>query len=352
MLSELIGKMSARKLLLLLAPALLIASSPFPAEAGVTMDKVRKSSQLRCGVSEGNLEGFSFKDGSGRWQGLDADFCRAVAAAVLGDPENVKFVPLATPARFAALKMGTIDLLSRNTTYTFSREADLGLHFAGILYYDHQAVMVPRSSKVRRLSDLKDASICIIKGTTTEVNLADFFASKKLRYKPMLFNSGEEAAQAFFAKSCQAISSDASKLVVMGIKSPKGAQQFRVLPDSIAKEPLGPAVRGGDEEWLRLVKWVLFALIEAEEQGVSRMNARFQFYENADLSVQALLGASNGSGRALGLQDGWVVQVVEAAGNYGEMFDRNVGRQSRLKLDRGLNRLWTKGGLMYSPPLP
>ena len=341
----------AGKLFLVLALALPFAAIPGIVEAGATLDKIRKSRQLRCGVSEGKIEGFSFRDGNGRWQGIDADFCRAVAAAVLGDAEQVKFVPLATSARFPALKLDTIDLLARNTTYTFSREAEMGLHFAGILYFDYQAVIVPSRSKVRRISDLDGATICVIQGTTSETNLTDFFTTRKIRYVPLTLPSEEEAGKAFLEGRCQAASSDASKLSILRARTPKGNDKFRILPDIIAKEPLGPVIKKGDEEWLTVVKWVLFALIEAEEQGVSRYNARFQHDENADRFVQDLLGVSNSAGRALGLSDDWAVQVIEAAGNYGEMFERNVGRQSRLKLDRGLNSHWTKGGLMYSPPL-
>jgi len=338
------------KYLLILVLALQVTTLPGNAEAGVTLDNIRKSKQLRCGVSE-NLEGFSSQDSRGRWQGLDADFCRAVAAAALGDPEKVKFVPLATPARFPALKLGTIDLLSRNTTYTFSREAEMGIHFPGILYYDYQAIIVPLRSKIRKIKDLNGAKICLIKGTTSENNLSDYFNTRSLSFTPLIFNSGEEAAKAFLAGSCKAASSDVSKLTVLKLRTTEEKDKFRMLPDIISKEPLGPAVRRGDEEWLTLVKWVLFALIEAEEQGASRMNARFQYYENADLSVQALLGTNGGAGKALGLRDDWVVQVIEAGGNYGEIFERNIGRQSRLKLERGLNKLWTKGGLLFSPPL-
>jgi len=340
---------AAAKLLMLIVLALPLAGFPCLAEAGTTLGKIHKSKQLRCGVSEG-LEGFSSRDSDGRWRGLDADFCRAAAAAVLGDPEKVEFVPLATSAQFPALKTGTIDLLSCNTTYTFSREVDLGLHFAGILYYDQQAVMVPRRSKVRRVSDLSGATICVVKGTAAELNLTNYFNRRSLRYTPLAFDSEGEAKAAFLEGRCQAISAGASKLTTLGMRSQKGSKQFRMLADTVGKEPLGPVIRAGDEEWLSLVKWVLFALIEAEEQGVSRFNARFQYSENADLSVQVLLGADAELGKGLGIKNNWVLRVIEAAGNYGEIFERNVGRKSRLKLDRGLNRLWSKGGLMYAPP--
>lgn len=342
--------MPSRWQCLIFLTALAVILQSARAEAGVTLERVRQNSQLRCGVSEG-LEGFSLKDGDGVWRGIDADFCRAVAAAVLGDPDRVRFVPLAPPARFAALKLDKIDLLSRNTTYTFNREVDLGLSFAGILYYDHQAVMVPKRSNIRRLRDLKGTSICVVKSSTHEINLADYFAERRWHYTPVVVNTLEEGKNAFFTGRCLAYTSDASQLTTIRLNAPKDFGQLVILPDILSKEPLGPVVTRGDEEWMTLVKWVLFALIEAEEQGISQANARFQYAENADSSVQALLGVTSTPGKAFGIGNDWVVRVVESVGNYGEMFERNVGRGSQLKIDRGLNRLWYRGGLMYSPPI-
>jgi general L-amino acid transport system substrate-binding protein len=321
---------------------------PASAGAGETLARVKSRKVVRCGVSEG-LIGFSFKDAAGQWTGMDIDFCRAVAAAV-GDRAKVEFVPLFASARFPALQADEIDLLVRNTTWTLGREAFLGVQFAGILFYDGQGFMVPRKSKVRRIGDLKGATICVEKGTTSEQNLADYFRAHGWNYKPLVLESVAEIRDAFVSGRCQAYTSDSSQLASVRMEVPEGTKKYIILPDLISKEPLGPVVRRGDEEWFTLVRWVLFALIQAEELGITRENVQALRDASTDPAVQRLLGNTGGFGKALGVDNDWVVRVVGAVGNYGEMFERNLGRGSVLNLERGLNRLWKQGGLMYAPP--
>lgn len=332
-----------------LAILLLIALVPASAGAGETLARVHSREVVRCGVSEG-LVGFSIKDAAGRYTGLDADFCRAVAAAALGDPEKVTFVPLFASARFPALCAGEIDLLARNTTWTLGREAGLGVSFAGTLYYDGQGFMVPHASGVTKIADLNGATICVEKGTTHEPNLADYFQTQGWTYQPLVIESVTEVARAFFAGRCLAYTSDRSQLAAIRVQAPPGREAYDILPDQISKEPLAPAVRQGDQEWFTLVRWSLFALLAAEEQGITRANVRAKMSSESAPALQRFL-ANGGYGKALGTSPEWAVRVVESVGNYGEMFDRNLGGQSPLKLERGLNRLWTQGGLMYAPPL-
>jgi general L-amino acid transport system substrate-binding protein len=321
---------------------------PASAGAGETLARVKSRKVLRCGVSEG-LIGFSFKDSAGEWTGLDVDFCRAVAAAV-GERVKMQFLPLFASARFPALQADEIDLLVRNTTWTLGREAFLGVQFAGTLFYDGQGFMVPRKGKVRRIADLKGATICVDKGTTSEQNLADYFRAHGWSYKPLVLESIGEIRDAFVSGRCQAYTSDASQLASVRMEVPDGTKKYLILPDNISKEPLGPVVRREDEEWFTLVRWVLLALIQAEELGVTRENVRALRDTSTDPAVQRLLGKTGGFGKALGVDNDWVVRAVGTVGNYGEMFERNLGRESFLKLERGLNRLWKQGGLMYAPP--
>jgi general L-amino acid transport system substrate-binding protein len=325
-----------------------MALVPASAGAGDTLARVKSRKALRCGVSEG-LIGFSCKDPAGEWTGMDVDFCRAVAAAV-GDRVRVEFVPLFASARFPALQADEIDLLVRNTTWTLGREAFLGVQFAGILFYDGEGFIVPRKSKVRRIADLKGATICVEKGTTHEQNLADYFRAHGWNYKLLILESVAEIRDALVSGRCQAYTSDASQLASVRMEVPEGTKKYVILPDLISKEPLGPVVRRGDEEWFTLVRWVLFALIHAEELGITRANVRTLKETSTDPAVQRLLGKTGGFGKALGVDNDWVMRAVGTVGNYGEMFERNLGRESVLNLERGLNRLWTQGGLMYAPP--
>jgi general L-amino acid transport system substrate-binding protein len=328
--------------------AAMILAVAVEAEAGGVFDRVRSRKVLRCGVSEG-LAGFSIKDASGNWSGMDVDFCRAVAAA-MGPAVRVEFVPLTASARFVALKLGKIDLLSRNTTWTLGREALLGVQFAGVLWFDGQAFLVTRTSGINRASQLKDATVCVEKGTTSELTLADYSKEKSLKIKPLVLDSQADAFKAFLAGRCKAITTDSSVLASERLAAPGGAGEYLLLPERISEEPTGPVVRRGDEEWLRLVKWTLFALIEAEERGVTRENAAALKKTAKDPAVRRLLGAEGGFGRAMGTDNDWALRAIQASGNYGEMFERNLGKRSSLNLDRGRNRLSKQGGLMWAPP--
>jgi general L-amino acid transport system substrate-binding protein len=317
--------------------------------AGETLKKVRSKGVLRCGVSEG-LPGFSIKDAKGRWTGMDADFCRAVAAAVFGDSEKVDFVSLTASERFPALRNNSIDLLARNTTWTIGREAGLGVQFVGTLYYDGQGFLVRKGGGVTKFSDLKNATICIEKGTTSQANLDDYFRSKGWKYKPIILESLIKAQEAFFSGQCKSYTSDRSHLAAVRSGIRGGPKTYTILPGQISKEPLGPVVRRGDDEWFTLVRWVLFALIEAEEMGVTQANVLSKAKEKGNPDLERFLGSSGNFGKTLGISNDWTVRIVESVGNYGEMFERNLGRGSHLNLDRGPNRLWNQGGLMYAPP--
>jgi general L-amino acid transport system substrate-binding protein len=319
------------------------------AHAGRTLDQVRQRAQLVCGVSTGVI-GFSSADSQGRWNGLDVDVCRAIAAAVLNDPNKVKYVPLNAQQRFTALQSGEVDLLSRNTTWTLTRDASLGLHFTAITYYDGQGFLVPKKLKLTSAKQLKNAEICVQSGTTTEKNLSDYFKAQGIKIKPVVFEKFEASIKAFFSGRCQAYTTDASALAFIRSKEAPRPDDYLILPELISKEPLGPVVRRGDDEWFAIVKWVIFALIEAEEYGVTQANLE-QMKASADPAIQRLLGSAEDSGKLLGLERDWAARAVKAVGNYGEIFQRNVGSASPLKLPRGVNALWNKGGLMYAPPI-
>ena len=333
------------------ASILLACATSLPAYAGEVSAGIQARGKLRCGVSNG-IPGFSMPDASGRWSGLDADFCRAVAAAVLGDPAKVQFVSLKASERFPALTTKTVDLVVRNTTWTMRREVLLKLAFPGVLYYDGQGFMVPASAGVKSLDELKGATICVEKGTTHEEQLIDHFAARGAKVEPMVIDaSAAGVASAFFSGKCRAYSSDASQLAALRSQAPGGAQGFVILPELISKEPLGPVVRRDDAEWTSLVRWVLYSLIAAEESGVTRANAKSALAQAKGAAVRRIAEYQARYGKALGAREDWFVQALQAAGNYGEMFERNVGTESPLKLERGPNRLWSRGGLMYAPPL-
>jgi general L-amino acid transport system substrate-binding protein len=326
------------------------AALAFPAQAGETADGVKARGRLRCGVSEG-IAGFSVREASGRWTGLDADFCRAVAAAVLGDPEKVEFRPLKASERFPALNARVVDLLARNTTWTMSREVLLNVRFAGVLYYDAQGFMVRAGSGVKTAAGLKGATICVVKATTHVEQMADYFSGRGDRIESLVIDSEIGATDALFAGKCRAFTSDVSQLAAARLRAPGGPGAFVILPERISREPLGAVVRRGDDEWFLTVRWVLFALIAAEEHGITRANAEIMMTEAHSAVMRRLLQYQVQYARALGVRRDWMVRAVKAAGNYGEMFERNLGGESTLKLERGPNRLWTQGGLMYAPPL-
>lgn len=326
-----------------------VVISAGPASAGQVMDRVRASGKVDCGVSD-VVPGFSYKSADGSRKGFNVDFCRAVAAAVLGDPDKVKFVPVTTANRFPQLLADKIDLLMGNTTYTFEREAALRVQFAGIYYYDQQAVMVPRGGEIRTLADLNGATICLGKSTTHVASLSDYFTQKGWTFKPLLMDSVPEMKDAFVNGQCQAVSFDRTQLTALLKSMPSGMQKYEILPESISQEPVGPVARWEDQEWQCMIKWVLYALIEAEQRGVTQANARTLRDTSDDLGLKRFLAADGLPEKTLGISPGWVLRVIEAVGNYGEIYERHLGSQSELKLERGLNRLWTQGGLLYSPP--
>lgn len=317
--------------------------------AGKTLDAVKQRGQLQCGVSTG-VAGFSAPDDKGHWFGFDVDFCRAVAAAVLGDADKVAFTPLNAQLRLTALQSGQVDMLSRNTTWTLTRDASLGLHFTAITYLDGQGFLVPKKLKVGSAKQMKNAQVCVQAGTTTEKNLADYSRANKLGIKPVVFDTYEAGFKALFAGRCQAYTADASALASVRNKEAPNPDDYMILPELISKEPLGPAVRRGDDEWFAIVKWTVFALQEAEELGITKANAD-QMKASTDPAVQRLMGTGEDMGKLLGLDKAWAFRAVKAVGNYGEIFERNIGAQSPLKLPRGANKLWSQGGLIYPPPV-
>jgi len=332
-----------------LAYAALLALTALPALAGKTLDAIRQRGTVTCGVSTG-LAGFSAADSRGNWSGLDVDVCKAVAAAVLGDARKVKWTPVSSQQRFTALQSGEVDLLSRNTTWTLSRDAALGLSFTSIVFYDGQGFMVTRKSGIASAQQLKNAEICVQSGTTTEKNLNDYFAARKIKVKPVVFESFEASLKAFFSGRCQAYTTDASSLAAILQREAHNPGDYQILPELISKEPMAPVVRRGDDEWFAIVKWVVNALIAAEEEGVTQANVEQQ-KSSANPAVQRLLGTSEDTGKLLGLDRQWAYRAVKAVGNYGEIFERNLGSGSSLKLARGANRLWSQGGLIYAPPI-
>jgi general L-amino acid transport system substrate-binding protein len=321
-----------------------------PAFAGKTLDAIKQRGQVVCGVNTG-LAGFSAADSSGNWSGLDVDFCKAVAAATLGDATKVKYVPLNAQQRFTALQSGEIDMLSRNTTFTLTRDGSLGLHQTVVTYYDGQGFMVPVKSKIKSAKQLKGQTVCVQSGTTTEKNLTDYSRANNLGIKPVVFEKVEAATGAYFSGRCVAYTTDASGLASVRNKEAKNPADHIILPELISKEPLGPMVRRGDDEWFAIVKWTIYGLLEAEEYGVTQANVDQLKTGATDPVVQRLLGATEDTGKLLGLDKEWMVRAIKATGNYGEIFERNVGPKSALGLPRGVNNLWNKGGLMYAYPI-
>lgn len=334
---------------LLLGSAAMAAMAAMAAPASAdTLDIVKERGKVTCGVSQG-VTGFSAPDDAGKWNGFDIDFCRAVAAAVLGDPEKVSYIPLSTKERFTALQSGTVDLLSRQTTWTLSRDASLGIHFVGTAYYDGQGFMIRKDLGVDSALKLDGATVCTEQGTTTEQNVADYFSAHKLKYEPVVIDSADGIIKAFDTGRCDVYTTDASALYAQRLKLSDPAA-YTVLPEIISKEPLGPAVRQGDDKWFNIVRWTLFALVEAEELGIKKDNAEAGL-TSANPAIKRFLGAEGDSGQQLGLDPRWTYNVVSTVGNYGEIFERNLGQSSELKIDRGINALWNAGGLMYAPPV-
>jgi len=321
-----------------------------PAWAGKTLDAIKQRDQLVCGVNTG-LAGFGAADSQGKWSGLDVDICKAIASAVLGSAEKVKFVPLSAPQRFTALQSGEIDILSRNTTFSLTRDASLGLHLTAVTFYDGQGFMVPTKSNIKSAKQLKGASVCVQSGTTTEKNLTDFSKANKLDIKPIVFEKLEAANAAYFSGRCKAYTTDASGLASIRSKEAKDPKEHMILPELISKEPLGPMVRRGDDEWLAITKWVIYGLIEAEEYQINAKNIEALKAQSTDPVVLRLIGKSEDMGKLLSLDREWLARTVSQVGNYSEIFERNVGEKTPLNLKRGLNALWSNGGLQYAMPI-
>ncbi len=313
-----------------------------------TLNNVKQKGFLTCGSNPG-LAGFGVPDAQGNWTGLDVDFCRAIAAAIFNDPTKVRFIPLSAKDRFTALQSGEIDVLARNSTWTMSRDTQLGLDFTGINYYDGQGFMVRKKLGVSSAKELNGATVCTQQGTTTELNLADFFRSNNMKYEVVAFATADETFKAYDAGRCDAFTTDASGLYAERLKAANPDEHI-VLPEIISKEPLGPVVRHGDNQWADIVRWVHFAMLNAEELGVSKANVDQQL-KSENPEIKRLLGTEGKFGEAIGVTNDWAVRIIKHVGNYGEVFERNVGAGSPLKIQRGQNALWTKGGLQYAPPI-
>jgi general L-amino acid transport system substrate-binding protein len=325
---------------------LAILATPAFAQQQATLDAVKSKGFVQCGVNTG-VAGFSAPDSKGAWRGIDVDLCRAVAAAVFGDANKVRYTPLTAQQRFTALQSGEVDILSRNTTWTITRDTSLGLNFVGINYYDGQGFMVHRKLNVKSAKQLNGATICVQPGTTTELNLADYFRSNKMTFKPVVIEKLDEVLNAYFAGRCDVYTTDHSGLIsTRATRAPK-PEEHVILPEIISKEPLGPAVRHGDDRWFDVVKWSMFAMLEAEEMGLSTKTIDKEA-SSTNPNIQRFVGSTGDIGKMLGLDNKWAFNIVKQVGNYGESFDNNL---KPLGFERGLNRLWNQGGLMYAPPI-
>jgi len=318
------------------------------AASAQTLKTIKDRGMVSCGVTQG-LAGFSLPDDKGNWIGLDVDICRAIAAAIFNDPSKVKFVPLSAKDRFTALQSGEVDVLSRTTTWTLSRDTSLGANFTGVTYYDGQGFMVKKSLKVNSALELNSASVCVATGTTTELNLADYFKGNNMKYEVIAFATADDTIKEYESGRCDVFTTDQSGLYAERLKLANPADHV-VLPEIISKEPLGPMVRHGDDQWFDIVKWSLYAMVTAEELGITQKNVD-EKAKSDNPELKRVLGSDGNLGEQLGLTKDWVVRIVKAVGNYGESFDRNVGAGSKLGIARGLNQLWNKGGLQYAPPI-
>ncbi|MFY2508638.1 amino acid ABC transporter substrate-binding protein [Vibrio pectenicida] len=316
--------------------------------ADSTLAKVTKQGFLTCGVSTG-LPGFSNPNSKGEWEGIDVEYCQALAAAIFGDKTNVKYVPLTAKERFTALQSGEIDVLSRNTTWTLHRDTALGLNFVGVSYYDGQGFMVKKELGLKSAKELNGASVCVQSGTTTELNLADYFRNSGMSYKPVVFDTAAQTSKGFDAGRCDVLTTDQSGLYALRLNLQDPASAV-VLPEIISKEPLGPVVRQGDDQWFNIGKWTLAAMVNAEEYGITSKNAEAML-KSKDPNVKRILGVEGPKGKGLGIRDDWGYQILKQVGNYGESFERTVGSGSPLQISRGVNALWNDGGFMYAPPI-
>jgi general L-amino acid transport system substrate-binding protein len=321
--------------------------------AGKDLDAVKARGVLICGTMTGGLAGFMVADNQGKWTGIDIDVCRAVAAAIFGDSEKVKYVPLSPQQRFTGLQSGDVDMLSNNSTWTLTRDTALGLDFTAVTYYDGQGFMVNKKLGVTSARELNGATICVPSGSTTELNVADYFRANKMTFKPVIIEDFDQIRAAFFAGRCDVYTGDRARLYgarAAGVPPPAKPEDFVILPEIISKEPLAPAVRQGDNQFEDIVRWSQFAMLEAEEYGITSKNVD-EMLKSENPSIKRILGVTPGMGKALGVDEKWVYNIVKQVGNYGESFERNLGSDSPLKIDRGLNRLWTQGGIQYAPPI-
>lgn len=335
-----------KKAIQLAGAALALAAASGLTQAS-TLENVKERGYIQCGVSTG-LPGFSTPDEKGNWTGIDVDVCRAMAAATLGDADKVKFIPLTTKERFTALQSGEIDVLSRNTTWTQTRDTSLGLNFVGVNYYDGQGFMVKKSLGVSSALELDGATVCIQAGTTTELNMADYFRENNMTYQPLVFDTSAQSVQGFESGRCDMLTSDQSQLYALRTKLAK-PQEAVVLPEIISKEPLGPVVRQGDDQWLNIAKWSLYALVNGEELGLTSGNIDAKI-KTDNPAISRFIGKTGPGGKALSLNDDFAYQIVKQVGNYDEVFERNVGAKSPLLIERGINALWKDGGIVYAPP--
>jgi general L-amino acid transport system substrate-binding protein len=320
-----------------------------PAHAGPTLDKIKQAGSFSCGVPTG-IPGYAQPDDKGTYSGFDIDICKALSAAIFGDPGKVKYVPLTAQQRFTALQSGEVDILSNNTTWTLQRDTDLGLNFGPVVFYDGQGFLVPKKLGVKSAKELNGATICVQPGTTTELNLADYFRANKMEYKPVVIEKIDEVYAAFFAGRCDVMTGDSSALAAQRIGRASNPDDYMILPERISKEPLAPVVRHGDDQWHDIVDWVVYALFQAEESGITKANVD-DMLKSDDPSIKRMLGVTPGMGKSLGLDENWAYNEIKMVGNYGEIFDRNIGAGSPMKLERGINALWTKGGLIYAMPI-
>jgi general L-amino acid transport system substrate-binding protein len=332
-----------------LAAAGVVVALAGSAQAGPTLDKVKQTGQISCGVQTG-LAGFAAPDSQGRYAGFNVDICKALSAAIFGAVDKVKYVPLTSQQRFTALQSGEVDLLSNNTTDTLQRDTALGLNFAPVVFYDGQGFMVPKKLGVKSAKELNGSTICVGQGTTSELNLADYFRGNNMQYKPVVIEKIDEIEAAFYSGRCDVYSGDASGLNANRLSRAPNPDDYVILPERISKEPLAPVVRHGDDEWNDIVRWVVYALFEAEEKGITSKNVD-DMLKSDDPNIKRMLGVTPGAGKALGLDEKWAYNAIKLVGNYGEIFDRNLGKDTELKFERGLNDLWTRGGLIYAMPI-
>ena len=328
--------------------AVALASAALSVQAGPVLDAVRARGQVICGVNTA-APGFAGADSRGNWNGLDVDTCRAVAAAVLGDAQKVKFVPLSSPQRFTALQSGEIDVLARNTTWTLTRDASMGAVFAAINYYDGQGFMVPKKLGVKSAKQLNGATVCLQSGTSSVQALADYFKANNIKFKPVMFDTTEATQSAFLSGRCQVYTTDMSDLAGARTRA-RNPKDFEILPETISKEPLGPSVRRGDE-WFQIVRWSFYTMVEAEENGISSQNVDELRASSKVPQVMRLVGTGDDAGKLLGLDKDWSYRIIKQVGNYGESWTKNFGPTTPLNLPRGLNNLWTQGGILYAPPI-